>query len=48
MMSISACDFYVESVLNIQHTVVPNFSKSLVHCYVQSDWCMYILFIAPL
>ena len=110
MMSISACDFYVESVLNtvaseayhdwsgeaagerlrvnftlklllsqnfcnlplmrfisfasnigaaaavpagpapapLQHTVVPNFSKSLVHCYVKSDWCMYILFIAPL
>ena len=48
MMSISACDFYVESVLNIQHTVVPNFIKSLVHCYVKSDWCMYILFIAPL
>lgn len=47
MMSIAACDFYVESVLNI-HAVVPNFDKSLVHCYVKSDWCMYTLFIAPL
>ena len=29
MMSIAACDFFVESFLNI-HAVVPNFSKSLM------------------